>query len=110
MPDGFSYYTWFRGSIPGQGRNLDRDFCFMHTPKPRHRNQKWYLCWSQAQTQKEGWWWHHHKKNKMTEIDSYAIIQSFNHSGDLCSASLRLLLRGAPSHGQRRRTSERCKI
>ena len=25
-----------RGSNPGQGINLDRDFCFMHTPKMVH--------------------------------------------------------------------------
>src|SRR6218665_3764781 len=42
---------------PRQGRHSDRDFCFMHTPKPRHRNQKWYLCRSQAWTRREGWWW-----------------------------------------------------
>jgi len=24
----------FRGLIPGQGRNLKRDFCFMRTPAP----------------------------------------------------------------------------
>src|SRR6218665_1215962 len=39
------------------GRYLDQDFCFMHTPKPHHRNQKWYLCWSQAQTRREGCRW-----------------------------------------------------
>ena len=45
------------GSNPDQGRHLDWDFCFMHTPKPHHRNQKWYPCRFQARTWRECWWW-----------------------------------------------------
>ena len=63
-----------RGSNPGQGRNLDRDFCFMYSaPRNLAAATKNGTCAGPKPGHEERVGGNTTIKNKTTEIDCYAI-------------------------------------